>query len=154
MDEISGTVDRSRIHFLGHLPRAAYRAVLRLSAAHVYLTYPFALSWSLLEAMSSGCLVVGSRTPPVEEVIVDGHNGLLVDFFDGQALAKRLCEALADQTRFRGLRATARQTVIDRYDLHSVCLPAHLRLYARLTGRTLHSPAPTRHATLRQRPAR
>jgi len=95
------------------------------------------LSWSLLEAMSAGCLVIASRTPPVEEVISDGMNGRLVDFFDGDGLADRIITALADGDD--SLRAAARQTVIERYDLRSVCLPAYLDLLRTLlpTGQAL-----------------
>lgn len=134
MAEIAGEVDRSRIHFLGPLPDERYRAVLRVSAVHVYFTYPFVLSWSLIEAMSTGCLVIGSRTAPVEEVIRDGQNGLLVDFFDHDGLADRICHVLAKPERHRRLRAAARETAVKRFDCHSVCLPALLRLYRRLTA--------------------
>lgn len=95
---------------------------------HVYLTYPFVLSWSLLEAMSAGCLIVGSRTAPVEEVMRDGENGLLVDFFSAEAIAERVDHALSHQSELAHLRTRARATVVEDYDLRRVCLPAQLRL--------------------------
>jgi glycosyltransferase involved in cell wall biosynthesis len=130
--EIEGQADLSRVHFTGKIPYAAYLEILRRSSVHVYLTYPFVLSWSLLEAMSAGCLVVGSRTPPVEEVIRDGENGLLTDFFSTEALASRVDQALSMDSR--SLRARARTTVIERYDLKRVCLPAQLGMVAQLQG--------------------
>src|SRR5256714_4599169 len=124
--ELEGKIDLSRVHFTGRLPSAQYLVLLRRSSVHVYLTYPFVLSWSLLEAMATGCLVVGSRTPPVEEVIRDGDNGLLVDFFSPGAIAAKVDEALS--TDQAPLRERARQTVLERYDLKRVCLPAQIRL--------------------------
>lgn len=88
-------VDPSRTHFLGSLPCDRYRRVLQLSAAHVYLTYPFVLSWSLLEAMASGAPIVASNTAPVREVIRNGVNGRLVDFFDPRALAEAAMATLS-----------------------------------------------------------
>lgn len=87
-------VDLERVHFLGKVPYDTYRKVLQVSAVHVYLTYPFVLSWSLLEAMASGCLIVGSDTAPVREVITHGENGLLIDFFNRQMLADRVLQVL------------------------------------------------------------
>lgn len=108
---------------------------LDLSRVHVYLTFPFVLSWSMLEAMSAGCLVVGSRTQPVEEVIHHGGNGLLVNFFSPDEIADRVIEALEDGRSFASLRQNARQTITDRFDLRSICLPAHLRLLNMLVPR-------------------
>jgi glycosyltransferase involved in cell wall biosynthesis len=123
------------VHFLGKIPYNAFIKVLQVSRVHVYLTYPFVLSWSMLEAMSSGCLIVGSRTQPVQEVIHHGGNGLLVDFFAPDEIAERIVEALEDRRSFASLRHNARQTVLDRYDLRTVCLPAHLRLLNMLVPR-------------------
>jgi glycosyltransferase involved in cell wall biosynthesis len=118
--------------------------VLQLSAVHVYLTYPFVLSWSLLEALSAGCLVIASRTPPVEEVMTDRENGYLVDFFDIDGLAGRIAEALAQPRgkRQSRIRAAARDTVIRGYDLNRVCLPAYLSLLQKVTGKPVCVAAP------------
>jgi glycosyltransferase involved in cell wall biosynthesis len=130
LDELNGKLDLRRVHFLGHLPYQQYLTVLQISTVHVYLTYPFVLSWSLLEAMSAGCLVIGSRTPPVEEVMRDGQNGRLVDFFDVEALADRIAAALAgnNDSASNGIRAAARRTAVERYDVDRVTLPAYLDL--------------------------
>lgn len=133
LDEVA--FDRTKVHFTGHLRSPQFRAVMHVSAAHVYLTYPFVLSWSLLEAMASGCLVIGSRTPPVEEVIEDGRNGLLVDFFDWASLVDRVDEALSEPEKFVPVRAAARTTAVAGYDISSVCLPRQLALVADLMGR-------------------
>jgi len=106
-----------------------------VSRVHVYLTYPFVLSWSMLEAMSAGCLLVGSRTQPVEEVLQHGGNGLLVDFFSPAEVAARVIEALEDRRGHESIRQNARQTIIDQYDLKTVCLPAHLRLLSTVARR-------------------
>jgi len=137
-------IDPARVHFLGRIAYEQFVAVLRMSAVHVYLTYPFVLSWSMLEAMSCGCLVIGSRTPPVEEVIRDRENGLLVDFFDRGGLADRIDEVLEHPDRMQAVRAAARRTIVERYDLRRVCLPRFSALIERLLagGRPDAAPAP------------
>jgi glycosyltransferase involved in cell wall biosynthesis len=123
LKEVAGRIDHERIHFTGRLPYLDYLSALQVSSAHVYLTYPFVLSWSLLEALGSGCLVIGSDTPPVREVLANNENGLLVPFFDSQQLAERVIEVLSNPRRFSPLRAQARQTILDRYDMTRICLP-------------------------------
>ncbi|HJV25771.1 MAG TPA: glycosyltransferase family 4 protein [Aromatoleum sp.] len=124
--ELGDTVDWSRVHFLGKLPYAQYLKVLQVSAAHIYLTYPFVLSWSMLEAMAAGCALVASATEPVQEVLRHGDNGLLVDFFDAQALADTVSQVLQDPVTASALRLRARQTIVDHYDLRTRCLPRML----------------------------
>lgn len=121
-------IDPARVHFLGRIPYSGFVKVLQLSSAHVYLTYPFVLSWSMLEAMSAGCLVIGSSTRPVMEVVEDGRNGLLVDFFSATGIADAVDRVLDHPDRMAELRRAARQTILDRYDLASICLPAQLGL--------------------------
>ncbi len=106
-----------RIVFTGKLPYDRYLALLQVSAAHLYLTYPFVLSWSCLEAMATGCLMIASETAPVREVITDGENGVMVPFTDVPAIAGKVVAALADPGAFTGLRAAARQTILARYTL-------------------------------------
>ncbi|TAK42360.1 MAG: glycosyltransferase [Betaproteobacteria bacterium] len=131
-DEVKDRFDASRVRFLGRLPYADYLRVLQVSACHVYLTYPFVLGWSCIEALAAGGLVVGSRTPPVEEAIRHGENGLLVDFFDTAALASMVSDCLANPARYQALRAQARVGAVERYDLASVCLPQQVKLVERL----------------------
>ena len=126
--ELGDRVDLSRVHFLGRIPYAQFLAVLQISAVHVYLTYPFVLSWSMLEAMAAGCLVIGSNTKPVTEVIEDGKTGLLVDFFDQEGLADRIDQVLSHPDRMQTIRDRARAAIVAGYDLHSQCLPRHLAL--------------------------
>jgi glycosyltransferase involved in cell wall biosynthesis len=108
-------IDPARVYFLGQIPYASYRKLLQVSAAHVYLTYPFVLSWSMLEAMACSCLVIGSNTAPVREVIRDRENGVLVDFFDGEALARSVTKALAAPQRFAPVRARAAHAIRAAY---------------------------------------
>lgn len=105
-------IDLSRVHFLGKVPYETYKKVLQVSAVHVYLTYPFVLSWSLLEAMASGCLIIGSDTAPVREVIKGGVNGLLVDFFDSAKLADAVVAALGSPEQHRKIRTQAQSLAV------------------------------------------
>ncbi len=131
LDEVSAGIDLSRVHFVGRVQHEVLTQLMQVSAAHVYLTYPFVLSWSMLEAMSIGCLVIGSRTAPVQEVIDHGRNGLLTDFFDPDALARTIADALQRPEALAPLRLQARADTIERFDLHTRCLPRQL---AFLTG--------------------
>jgi glycosyltransferase involved in cell wall biosynthesis len=116
----------ARVHFAGHVPYEHFVPMLQVSTVHVYLTYPFVLSWSLLEAMSVGCAIVGSDTAPVREVIEHDKTGRLVDFFDVQGLAQQVCDLLSDPAARARLGAAARALAVDRYDLKAVCLPQQL----------------------------
>ena len=121
-------LDLSRVHFLGRLPHEAHVKVLQVSRAHVYLTYPYFLSWSMLEAMSAGCVVIGSNTPPVTEFLEHEKNGLLVDFFDTASLANRVCNVLAEPEHSADLRKNARDLIVSTLDRDRICVPALLRL--------------------------
>ena len=123
-----------RIHFVGQLPYSYFLNLLQVSSVHVYLTYPFVLSWSILEAMSAGCSVVASSTGPVTEVVKDGCTGRLFDFFDVGALAEQVCELLDDPGQRKLLGEEARKFVIENYDLQEVCLPKHIAWTERLAG--------------------
>lgn len=123
LDEVAGRLDMRRVHFTGRLPYGSFVRLMQITRAHCYLTVPFVLSWSVLEAMSAGALVVGSRTPPVEEVITDGVNGRLVDFLDTSAIAEALIDALARPDDQMTLRQAARAHIVENYDLRRICLP-------------------------------
>jgi glycosyltransferase involved in cell wall biosynthesis len=127
LEELGTSLDLSRIHFVGRISYGRLLDLLRLSSAHIYFTYPFVLSWSMVEAMALGALVIGSATAPVMEVIEDGKNGLLVPFFDKDALVNTVSEVLAKPELYQTLRSAARATVIERYNLRE-CLGAQIRL--------------------------
>jgi glycosyltransferase involved in cell wall biosynthesis len=136
LNELGSALDMNRVHFVGKLPYSTFLKVLQLSRVHVYLTYPFVLSWSLLESMAAGCLVVGSKTAPVEEAIQHGENGWLVDFFKPDEISAQVIEGLAaGKDGHADLRQAARRTVVERYDLATVCLPAHLKLLELAAGK-------------------
>ncbi len=118
--------DWSRVHFLGHISYQLFIPLLQLSTVHVYLTYPFVLSWSLLEAMSVGCAIVASHTQPLREAIAHNDTGRLVDFFDVPGLVNEVCALLDDPTARAKLGASARVFAQANYDLKTVCLPRQL----------------------------
>jgi glycosyltransferase involved in cell wall biosynthesis len=120
--------DLSRFHFLGLLPPAELAQLFAVSDLHVYLTVPFVLSWSLLNALACGATVLASDTAPVREVIRDGENGLLADFFDADGMVERAERVLARPDDYRHLGRGGVELVRDRYSL-DVCLPEMLRLY-------------------------
>jgi glycosyltransferase involved in cell wall biosynthesis len=125
-------LDLNRVHFTGLLPYPEYLQVLQASSVHLYLTRPFVLSWSMLEALSAGCLVVASNTAPVTEMIQDGVNGLLVDFFNTQEICDRIEYALDNPTQMVSIRRQARETILERYDLAQL-LPQHLQWIQEIT---------------------
>jgi glycosyltransferase involved in cell wall biosynthesis len=135
LDEVRDRLPDGRVHFLGRIPYPSFIDLMRVSAAHVYLTYPFVLSWSMLEAMSAGALVIAARTAPVQEVVTHERNGLLFDFFDRDALVRHVTEALGAPRRHASLRARARATIIERYDLRRRCLPQWRTFIETVAGR-------------------
>lgn len=134
--EINGQYNPKNVHFTGVLSHHAFLHLLQLSAAHVYLSYPFILSWSLLEAMSCGCAVVGSKTPPIEEVIEHEQHGLLVDFFSPDQLANATAELLQNRDLAAELGRNARTEIERRFSLQR-CLPLQLSLIDLAAGSAL-----------------
>ena len=130
-------LDPARVHFVGKLPYQSYLNVLQISSVHIYLTYPFVLSWSMLEAMSAGCVVIGSATPPVQEVIQHGINGLLVDFFSPVQIADSVDTVLNDQDQMQAIRTAARTTIIERYPLQQG-IDAYLQVFKEAIGQKSH----------------
>ena len=129
LQEVGGKLDLTRVHFVGKLDYKDYLTLLQVSSVHVYLTYPFVLSWSFIEAMACGCVLVASDTPPVLELLKDGVNGLAVDFFSPRAIANRIETALEKKEAMQALRSGARKTAVERFDLHKVLLPRWLTLF-------------------------
>lgn len=133
--ELAGDLPTDRVHFTGRIPHADFINLMRLSRAHLYLTYPFVLSWSMLEAMACGVSLVASDTGPVTEVVQHGVNGLLVPFHDPVAVASGLATALSMSAKPRKqLQMAARQTVVERFDLEKVGLPGWLEMLHREFG--------------------
>ena len=124
--EVGKHVDWSRVHFLGKLSYEDYQRVIQISRCHLYLTMPFVLSWSLLEAMAMGATIVGSDVAPVREAITHGETGLLCDFFDPDALGDQVADVLGNPAAYAHLGPAARAHVVETYDFLSKCLPEHI----------------------------
>ena len=108
--EVGHLLDPQRVHFTGFLPKEHYRTVLQVSKVHVYLTYPFLLSWSMLDAMACGAFVLGSDTAPVTEIIESGKNGLIVPFFDTPVLTQAMIDQLTS-TKQKSIKKAARKLI-------------------------------------------
>ncbi len=121
------------------MPPSELALLLAAADLHIYLTAPFVLSWSLMDALSCGAVVLGSATSPVKEMIVDGHNGLLADFFDVEELAKKAVEVLKDPAAFRPLGRAAESMIVEKYSLEAV-LPKMAEFYEQTAGRSLSTP--------------
>lgn len=133
-------LDPARVHFLPRVPHEDLRRVFSISSAHVYLTYPFVLSWSAIEAMSHECAMVASRTEPVAEAIRDGREGRLVDFHDPREIAAAVVATLEDREAAAAMGEAARRAVLRKYDLRGVCLPAQVELVRALAEGRLPPP--------------
>jgi glycosyltransferase involved in cell wall biosynthesis len=120
--------DLSKIRFVGRVTPTELGQVLASSDLHIYLTVPFVLSWSMMDAMSCGAVVLGSATSPVKEMIRDGENGLLADFFNADEFAEKAVAVLKDPGAFRPLGRAAEQMIVEKYSLEAV-LPQMLQLY-------------------------
>jgi glycosyltransferase involved in cell wall biosynthesis len=132
--ELAGQYDASRILMPGQVPYDIHVSLLKRSDAHVYLTYPFVLSWSLREAMACGCTIIGSDVDPVREFITDGQTGLLTPGLDPKRLARRVLDVLEDRKLANGLSRRARQFAEANLDMGDY-IGNYEALIARITGR-------------------
>lgn len=153
LQELGAKLDLSRVHFVGMLEYRDYLTLLQVSSAHVYLTYPFVLSWSFIEAMACGCLIVGSATPPVLEVLRDGSNGLTVDFFAHKQLANRIEFALDHPGEMQRLRSAAVSTAVTQFDLRRLLLPRWSALFDDIVNHRRPVERPHSEAGRRSSPA-
>jgi glycosyltransferase involved in cell wall biosynthesis len=135
LQELGERLDLTRVHFVGLLDYHAYLTLLQVSSAHVYLTYPFVLSWSFVEALACGCVVIGSATPPVLEVLQEGVNGFTVNFLAVKQLANRIESVLEQRRELQPIRQAARATALEQFDLKRLLLPQWMTLFDALANR-------------------
>ncbi|WP_396595198.1 glycosyltransferase [Brevundimonas sp. R86498] len=133
--ELGDRLDMGRVHFVGRVPHRQMMDALSISWGHVYYTYPFILSWSLVEAMACECLILGSDTGPVRDAITPGVNGILNDFFDTAALSDAMARACETPEAFAPLRQAARETALARFDRDTIGVPAWMALFDEILGR-------------------
>lgn len=124
--EVGKELDWDRLHFLGQVPYNNFCKLIQISSCHIYLSMPFVLSWSLLEAMSMGARIVASDVPSVCEAVTHGETGMLVNFFDHEALSAQVVDVLARPDDFAHLGSAARAHAIAQYDFLGTCLPEHI----------------------------
>jgi len=132
--EVGDKIDHSRLHFLGRVPHDKLMAAMAISWGHVYYTYPFVLSWSLVEAMACECLIIGSDTSPVRDAITNGENGILNNFFDVPALSAAMIDACKNPAIYMSMRKAARKTALNLFDKDTVGLPKWMALINELIG--------------------
>ncbi len=132
--EVGGQLDLSRINCVDRVTHSVLLKLFQVSACHIYPTYPFVLSWSLLEAMSCGAVIIGSATPPAQEVIRNKEDGLMVNFIDGNELAGQITEALESPETYARFAIVARNTIKQNYELNDICLPSQKELIEQLTS--------------------
>jgi len=142
LDELGDRLDRSRLHFIGQVEYDRMIDILSIGAAHIYYTYPFTLSWSLADAMACECLIIGSDTAPVRDAIVNGQNGVLLDFFDVKALSDAMIAAVREPERFSTMRHRARVSALAKFDRDKVGVPGWMALIdSQLAGRNVNGKA-------------
>jgi glycosyltransferase involved in cell wall biosynthesis len=137
--------DPAKFIFTGRMAPADLGALLASTDLHIYLTVPFVLSWSMMDALSSGAVVLASSTPPVKEMITDGQNGLLANFFDADEIAAKALQVLRDPAAYRPLGRAAEAGIARDYSLEAV-LPRMLKLYEDAVQRRAALPRAIRRA--------
>ena len=140
--EVGADLDWNRVHFLGQVPYSNFKKIIQISRCHIYLTMPFVLSWSMMEAMSMQATIVASDVPPVREMITHGETGLLVDFHKPDDLASQVIDVLANTPDYSHLGPAAREFITSTHDFLTCCLPEHLRQMNALLPKSKHADVP------------